>query len=238
MESRKRLKEMKLARQQRFAQKEKPASPRWWSDPPKLVPIILSVFALAISCLSLWISNRGRLINEEVNRPVLALTSVKIGVLHPPDKDEQERLLYLLIVVKLKNLGKSTAHIQGLSLTPQIWFGENGCEIIQPGSYNIQDLNFILPGMEGIFSYQIQLTKNCRTVEFWPTETFIAFDYLDKASGITYRQDFREMFTVQQKRLEYGLVEHLAVPEPTPPPYITPSPTSTPTITPTPTPSP
>jgi hypothetical protein len=87
-----------------------PVSTKSWSDPPKLVPIVISVVALTVSVLSWLESHKGRLINEEINRPVLSLSNPS-GTREIRDwvKKDDVRIRFS---ADLNNTGNSRAQIQ------------------------------------------------------------------------------------------------------------------------------
>src|ERR1043165_2685354 len=72
------------------------------TEPSKWLPIALSVLAIIVSGLSLWESHRGRLINEEVNRPILQIDSITHNTVWS-NRD------FVRLRIHLKNIGKTTA---------------------------------------------------------------------------------------------------------------------------------
>src|ERR1051325_2825549 len=106
----KRLKEVSLISRKIFKREK---SAKWWSDPIKLIPIFVSSLALFISFLSWQESRRGRLINEEINRPLLSF-----GLL-PEEKLETStygNVTTRAYAAKAKNFGKTSAIINNVEL--------------------------------------------------------------------------------------------------------------------------
>lgn len=189
---------MKVLDRQKFGRKEKSSS-KWWSDPPKLIPILISLIAVTISCLSWWESHRSRLINEEINRPILALTSLQIATYEEPNQHEDYFPLYLNILPTVKNVGKSTAIVKEFKISPSFYFG-NGCKSVGQGHQeSIDFMNPLLSGAEVSHIYVFDLMPECRKEQRWYLETEININYVNAGSGVEYTQILRPSFEVEPK---------------------------------------
>lgn len=197
---RRRLVEPRLAR--RFRRSSPPTPTHWWSDPPKLTPIVISLIAVTISCLSWYESHRGRMINEEINRPILSLSSIEIesAVYSMPFRDYEDRVI-LFFTAKVKNVGKSTAVVRRTEITPT-FFRESpgtGCKIIPEidriTNYN-QEKEPILAGAEEEYVGDIQLTLACEQKSSWDFKVEALIDYGDVATGHTYSQTLSKRIEV------------------------------------------
>lgn len=114
------------------------ATTNWWSDPPKLVPILLSSLALCISGLGWWESHRGRLINEEINRPILELENIQFenGKAAPILVIKQRAVLPLSFYIK--NSGKSSARLDLLTTESSSFEqGLTSCELVNQNPVHI-----------------------------------------------------------------------------------------------------
>jgi hypothetical protein len=76
------------------------------SESPKWIALVLSILAIAISSLSWWEAHRNRIINEEINRPVLTISvdDVSDAYVHEPG-------LSFVYRATIKNEGKTVAKI-------------------------------------------------------------------------------------------------------------------------------
>lgn len=108
------------------------------SEPSKWLPILLSLVAVGISSLSWWESHRGRVINEETNRPQLRL------------EEKYANTALEKIGLTLKNVGKTPAKLTKLILnethTPSQFF-PNPCLLDKSLSFDTSEME-ILPGDE------------------------------------------------------------------------------------------
>jgi hypothetical protein len=180
-------------------QQRGPIIPAWIrdlikSEPSKWLPLILSLTAIGISCLSWWESHRGRIINEEVNRPILTLNSLETTFRRGRD--------YLEVTLKynLKNVGKVEAVVTNASIQ-QGFESEMVADIIprdltcklspaptDDGSTYLK----VLPGFED-YNYQtLAVNKECgKLYELEFKDASIVVTYSDQVSGRLYLQEFK-----------------------------------------------
>lgn len=211
----KRLKEPKLFSRLPLAYlREKPSSTNWWSDPPKLIPIIISVFALCISYLSWQEANRGRIINEEINRPVLSVARMDqdMGTIIIPGSGGTVYSFY----VDLKNTGKSTAKILKADVDPRLSHQTDTCKMLPFDEGALEDLlnsGDILPGIEEKLFGHALLTPACEKSEILRFELSITVTYSDVASGREYFQVYSERVDVSPSELRKKLDDLLKGPQ-------------------------
>lgn len=175
-------------------------SPRW-------LALGLSLVAITVSGLSWWESHRNRVINEEVNRPLLSVSTVTAEAGEP----EAGRLL-IFFTIKLKNSGKGTASVSNVIVEPHLALQSNGCEIVPLD--NFENSRFeVLPGFEESFDHVTSVTLDCKKAESVYFSLRLLTTYTDSASGREYFQTFNE-----------GVASSTSSPRPdtTPPPSPTP----------------
>lgn len=127
--------------------KKKSTFSGWWWEPPKLIPIILSSIALIVSGLSWWESHRVRLINEEINRPVLSVSSIQYEASRW--ESTESKGVRVRFNIKLKNTGKFTAQLYRYeieSYLPSLYSGP--CIEFPLGMSAFEFPEEILPGTE------------------------------------------------------------------------------------------
>ncbi len=188
-ERRNRLRESKLSKRRILAQKEKPT--KWWSDSSKVLPLLISVVALTISSLGWLESHKGRLISEEVNRPILSLLKIEGAQVQTMAFRSDEKAESLaLFHVYLNNIGKSTARVETINIEASMTHPEE-CKL-----YPRQDnyvSNEILPGTQGYFSMGYTASNECglNNLDFFSTT--IAISYTDAGTGRQYSQSFGQL---------------------------------------------
>lgn len=185
----KRLKELRVANRLAFGRRYKSSS-KWWSDPVKIIPIIISSIALVISFLSWQASRQGMRISAEINRPVLSLTSLQ---LFDTDFSPDRKILPDNIVInsRFKNIGKSSASIKETVFEPRLMQGGNDlCSPTVSGLGTVVGGKIVMPGNEGESLERITIPLECRQVEGWSLILFVSVRYIDVGSGISYTQDF------------------------------------------------
>ncbi|MDQ3816101.1 MAG: hypothetical protein M3362_00235 [Acidobacteriota bacterium] len=170
---------------------------QWWRDPPKLTPIIISMVALAFGGLSWWESHKSRRINEEVNRPILALVSIKTTQ-GASDTYEKEDDIHLSVGTKVVNVGKSTAIIEKASVSADILSDiEELCytsQLEEPtGSYKGTNL---LPNVQTTFSRNLDVMQSCRQLSVWLFQVRLKLEYTDAVSGNKFSQAFDEFVSM------------------------------------------
>lgn len=203
-ERRNRLREPRLSNR-RVVRREKPT--KWWADPIRWIPIVLSAIALTISYWGWRESHRGRLINEEINRPVLTFS--KIETTYATSSPEASETVVMFRVV-LKNTGRFTARIQEGRVTP-IFLGNSNrdCQFISLTHTDKIQTHMsgapteILSDMEGTFMGSIIVSSACNnlSISFFVTTEVEYYDNLS-ASDKRYKQRFSQSVNASLDFLE------------------------------------
>lgn len=217
-----RLKELRLVNRRLWGRKDKSSS-KWWSDPPKLIPVVISVIALVISCLSLWVSNRGMRINAEINRPILSLTSLQ---LNDTDFSTDRKILPDNMVVnsRFKNIGKSSASIKETIFEPRLMQrGDDVCSPTVSGLGTVVSEKIVLPENEAESLERIKFPLECRQLEEWNLILFVSVTYIDVGSGISYTQEFIKQIWIGPHTFNLRTIELIPTPSTTPTPSVTPT---------------
>jgi hypothetical protein len=184
----------------------------------KAFPIFISVLALVISFLSWNDSHRGRLINEEANRPVLTLASIQPS-LDTLTNDEGERIS---LKVKLKNSGKVTSTVSSLSVLPYLMHSSGSCQlefagIGKEGIAWTQESIDIAPGEEQGVLRQFIVSRTCKVLRF---QIDVAIRYVD-TNGREFGQHFDVPLDISIPELRKQYAETFA--DPKPPPEVSPT---------------
>jgi hypothetical protein len=193
----KRLKELRLSTRLAYGRREKGTSTKWWSDPPKLAPILISLIAIAISCLSWWESRRSRLMNEEINRPLLVLSKMDHHSFSSSGIGFGN--ISTSFVAVIKNTGKVTALIEDVHVRPsRVRSMGPDCQIVYGVTTNLPDVvtqREILPGMEAEYLGVIHVRLVCSAVDLqYIVNTTLT--YTDINSGKSYKQSFTQIVRV------------------------------------------
>lgn len=195
--------------------------PKWWTDPPKLIPILISVVALSISCLSWWESHRGRLINEEINRPILSLVKidpnpVRADVFRFPEQ-------VISFDISIKNIGKSTAELDDINVeVTRVSNKFDKCEQrkdIEKGLSDVGDAYknvFLLPGVEQNISGNAVMTNECDSETGFRFSVSVKVDYTDVVTNQKYSQFLGQQVDVLREELEQKLRDEIQGPTPKP----------------------
>jgi len=220
-----RLREPKLLNRQKSAREK--SSSKWWSDPPKLIPILISLIAVTISCLGWWESHRGRLINEEINRPILTATSITMQRIGSLVFEKGSPYAYpIMIRITVKNVGKSSAVVQATNINfgmfPNDPAGCNSRIAVEESSSTT-----VLPGMESTFSQVVDLSNACLQKKEMAVDLNANVIYVDAGSGSQYKQHFSKLTVFSPMELSEDGNKLLGTPTPTSTPMPTPAPTST-----------
>src|SRR5882672_3019026 len=114
------------------------------SESPKWIALVLSIFAITISGLGWWESHRNRLINEEINRPILKANGFYNSGLFSWSGDK----IWISLDLKLKNEGKVTAVVNDVKVeTGEVLGDKKGCRFTAES--DIENPSFeVLPGAE------------------------------------------------------------------------------------------
>jgi len=159
------------------------------SEPSKWLPIVLSLSAIGISGFSWWEAHRGRLINEEINRPVLeAAKGVRFNMFRGDPAEVN-------IVVPIRNVGKTTAIMNLLLFESGLTSESLDCTYSKVKDEDTADFSGdILPGSEGWVRKRVSLSQcqNPSKLEFWLS---LKLTYTDPISGKTYSQKLYENAT-------------------------------------------
>lgn len=224
----KRLREIRILNRQTFGRKEK-SSIKWWDDPTKLIPIVISSIAVVISCLSWWESHRGMRINAEINRPILSLTSLKLFDSGVPTKDEAFPT-DLMIVYRFKNTGKSSASLKEVKVEPIFMriISDEGSQDECGGKGNEARQSFfekiVLPGDETDDANKLELPPECLGLKQSTFFLAISVNYIDVGAGLSYTQSFLQPVYLSPETFESGFLQVLPTPTPSPMPVSNPSP--------------
>src|SRR6266446_1889696 len=176
------------------------------ADRPHYVAIVLSVVAVILSLLSWWESHQNRRINEEINRPILSLTSMgtesQIFVMM---QEGYMNHVGLFFTATLKNVGKSTAIIRKSTVTPTLSYPDDKCQIVKEESVSKQSDTGepILIGNEEKYVGIINLTFQCEERKLWSIGVDVDMEYVDAGSGQSYSQQFHkgvDISSAQEKK--------------------------------------
>jgi hypothetical protein len=171
----------------------------WDSGLLKFLAILISVIALVISSFSWWESHRSRLVNEEINRPILSLTSVEIeSDVYSLSAENYVARVYLFFTARVKNLGKSTAVVSKSEVKPEFFDSSKRCRIIK--NYDEEAPSNggepILSGGEATYTGAIALSLPCEEKPSWDFGLDIKLEYVDAGSGKAYSQQFDKIVKV------------------------------------------
>jgi hypothetical protein len=161
------------------------------SESPKRIALVLSIFAITISGLGWWESHRGRLMNEEINRPVLTLSDLQIGSVVAGDSN---RLVGVFLTAKVSNTGKSTASVQHISLTPSLSFlTDEACKITDIPSDRVtaQGIREIFANSQVVVTQEVFFSDGCEKLAWLNFDVSMPIAYTDSASGKQYFQELR-----------------------------------------------
>lgn len=199
-------KKLRLRTEQASDRKEKPDSLKWWWDPPKLIPMIISSVALLMSSLGWWESHRSRMISSEINRPILEITPTDVSI---SDGGELNQIPSLFIEVRAKNVGKSTALIKNIKLAVSSGF-PNGCKQLVSDDEDIESGEAIplLIGEEMHNVTQLALTPECRHEGYDILKGLLAISYVDNGSGLSYEQRYYLEYLTDAKKLDSGEMQY------------------------------
>jgi len=109
-----------------------------------------------------------------------------------PSPNYEDRVV-LFFTAKIKNVGKSTAVIKMLKITPTFFYEspDTGCKIIPDlesvSNYN-QESEPILAGAEEEYVDSIMLSLKCEVKPSWDFNVEATINYGDVATGHTYSQ--------------------------------------------------
>jgi hypothetical protein len=152
------------------------------AEPAKWLPILLSTVAVFISAFSWLETHRGRVINEDINRPRLSLHSN--GHVFGTFGRDSTKFSYLFFI---QNDGKNTALITSVVGNVRVLQGPD-CG----GEPNIKfdwypELPWQIAGGESVFK-QVSVTYQCKT-DIQPfVSILLSADYSYPGTGTQYTQ--------------------------------------------------
>jgi hypothetical protein len=157
----------------------KPDSFRW-------LPLVVSGLAFGTSFFAWWENHRNRIINEEINRPVLVASTPVIEELNTGVPIRQ-----IKVTVKLKNIGKSTAQVEDLGVLPAVGSPDFKCKMESHFDWDNspEDLE-ILAGAEDSFERVIALAPECGQAANLYVRVMTTIYYSDTVNGRLFRQVF------------------------------------------------
>ena len=153
----------------------------------KALPVLISVVALIISFFGWCDAHRGRLINEEVNRPILTVVSIQ-----PDGEISNSEFIDIYMRVRLRNSGRVTAGVNRLAMLPALMHSSGVCMFeflnIKDGISNTIEKVDIAPGTEEVLSRRFSVLKSCKMMRF---QADVSVGYLDPSG-----KEFDQAFTV------------------------------------------
>ncbi len=176
-----------------------------WPMVFKMAPILISSLALIISYWSWKESHQGRMINEEINRPVLSIVNIKgtMGGIHI-----QADTKVITLIVKIKNIGKSTAKVEQAEVKVRLLNETDSCKMLASRVLDIldKDLNSnaeVLPGSEGDFLGHALVPVSCLekqalqfrisiTPQYYETVSIKQFYQIMSEDIVLYLDDLKE----------------------------------------------
>ena len=169
------------------------------SEPAKWVPIGVSSLALLISFLSWREAHQGRLINEAVNRPVVAVETNGKGIASLLKEGSPEIVKTLFVTSEIKNLGKTTAVITRVdhrtTILGECKLGGNELGVDNELSFKRLVGKEIAPNLslEALQNFHIPPGCEKKMIALVSAGTI---QYTDTVSGIPYVQDFFKYVSV------------------------------------------
>ncbi len=157
-------------------------------EPSRWIPIGVSLLAIVISCLSWWESHRGRIINEEINRPILAINGITTSPSAVLGSGEAQIIIWLTI--KLKNSGKATAIVDKPRVEPFLLFQTDDCKMDDSEFMQSPQNLEILQGSEEAVMRRVAIAgSGCEKRTELSLGLRLVIGYTDAGSGKQYFQD-------------------------------------------------
>jgi hypothetical protein len=168
------------------------------ADRPHYVAIVLSSLALLITGLNWWEGHRGRILNEQINRPVFLVSNVEYETsrIDTPETAGLE----VNVNIKLKNTGKIPADLLEYGVASYLkGLGIEDCIERPLGESSLHFPQTVLPGMEvkltGHAIIRDEIKPKCRTSPLHIT-LGIRTLYYEPSSSQPYHQYLSEELVV------------------------------------------
>jgi hypothetical protein len=174
------------------------------ADKPHHISLILSIAAIVISSLGWWESHSNRVINEEVNRPVLLVSSVQYNARR--ESNQYFTGINIDFKITLKNTGKITAKLfkQVVEADLENNRGSGRCIEFPLGDEGLESEQEILPGMEteltGHASVGDDIEPECRNFPLH-IDLFIRTLYSEGIADKPYNQFLVEKLDIPQDKV-------------------------------------
>jgi len=150
-----------------------------------VVSLVVSIFAFVIGFLSWSETRRNRIINEDVNRPLLKADGFK---LRGTSWDIKDRIVVQLGFM-VKNVGKGTAVVSSLTDAPievEIFNESNDCKLIEThDQYRLKDFHLLPDTDFGILVTAI-VSRNCEKRPELKLPMIVNLEYANEATGKIY----------------------------------------------------
>ncbi len=167
------------------------------SESPKWIALVLSIIAIVSSTLSWLEARQNRIINQEVNRPFLAVAGSQTATSLFKNQSSQTAFK-----INLKNDGKIQALVtkitvrlsQGATTVDSV----EGCKIESHDTKPTPQRLNILPGTERAFEFNALFTSLCQHSDL-DVELVIEVNYQEPSLGTEYSQTFTETFEMFTK---------------------------------------
>lgn len=187
------------------------------ADKPHHLSLVLSIGAIIISSLSWWEGHQNRIINEEINRPVLSIarTDQDVGSVFIPNSGGSVYSFY----VDVKNIGKATATILKANVEPRILYPTDTCNRIPYDTNGMDDVlnrDEVLPGMEKTLFGEVILPKACEQLQVLKFQQSVTITYRDVATGREYYQGFVSSIEISPVELKKKFEDRIHGPKQTP----------------------
>ena len=170
------------------------------ADRPHYLALFFSIVAILISSLGWWETHRSRLINQEVNRPILSLSpfDIESDIPSMESQDNEDRIT-VIFKFRIKNVGKSTAIITKAEVNPTlvgVGVGAGGkCREVKDehSATYFQNPGAILSGSEEEHIAEIELSLSCDVSSYWVFIVHVNLDYTDGGSVQNYSQQLSQL---------------------------------------------
>lgn len=177
---------------------------KWWHDPPKLIPILISLIALFVSALSWWESHQSRLINQEVNRPILYFDGVQHFMYeNDPPNPALNNGIKVHFAATIQNSGKVTALINNASVAVESLKSQvDGCKILNNDENKVSGLEDteIFSGDKGMYDGEVTISENCKNDPLIQFRIRINVTYSDAGTNRQYTASFLDYYDMSLRK--------------------------------------